>query len=653
MKNKKLSDNFKSTFRQTTSSVLWLSLLALVYLAAGRLGLVLAFVNPSVSAVWPPTGIALAVILLFGYQTWPGILLGAFLVNWMTSGSWPASILIALGNTLEGLAGAYLVEQFAHGRRVFDRVQDIFKFAILAGLLSTSISATLGTTSLILNRLAGWTHAISIWWTWLLGDASGALVVTPVIVLWFLNPHIKWNRYQVLEWLCLFTVMIVLGLSIFGGLFSFSVQNYPLEFTLLPVVIWAALRFGQREAATAALVLSGLAIWGTLHGYGPFARVAPWQALVLLQAYMGLATVLGLGLAAAMEENRKSDQAVRVTNENLRQSLNELERRNVVMSVLNEMGSLLQSCLSAEEAYNVLRQSMPQIFPNESGALYIMDPARDLVEAAALWGDHPPLQRIFAPKDCWALRRGRAHLSGADPMDLHCAHLGEPLPATSLCLPMIAQGEILGVLHLENRAIEYPAGSIQQFSQTVTDSIALAMANLKLRESLRQQSIRDPLTGLFNRRYLEESLDRELRRATRNNTRIGLILLDLDHFKVLNDTYGHATGDQLLQELGGFLRGHIRGGDLACRIGGEEFLLLLPEASLEVTCQRAEEVLEGIRDLQIQNQPALSEPLTLSAGVAVFPEHGASRELLLQAADRALYRAKREGRNRLAIANIV
>ncbi len=650
MKHSTFHRSLNGGFGQSYSRWLWLSLLALVYLAAGKFGLMLALVNPSVSAVWPPTGIALAVFLLAGNQAWPGILLGAFLVSLMTTGSLPASGLIAIGNTLEGLTGAYLVNRFAGGRRAFDRVQNIFKFAILAGLLSTSISATLGTASLVLNRLASWPDIPSIWWTWLLGDASGALVVAPVLLLWALNPQIHWKNGRILEGCLLLTVLTLLGLAIFGGFTPYSVQDYPLEFILLPVVVWAALRFGQREAATATLFLSALAIWGTLHGYGPFARMSPNAALILLQTYMGMAAMMGLGLAAAVEESRKTDDAARVVNENLRQGLNELEQRNVAMAVLNEMGSLLQSCLAVEEAYSVIRQSMPHLFPNESGALYMTNPERDRVEAAVVWGQPPPPQQSFAPRDCWALRRGRTHLSTAEPQDLRCIHLAEPMPASSLCLPMIAQGEILGVLHLESMTVERFSASMQQFSQTVTDGIALAIANLRLRETLRQQSIRDQLTGLFNRRYLEESLDQELRRASRNESRIGLILLDLDHFKVFNDTFGHATGDLLLQELGAFLKDHIRGGDLACRYGGEEFLLILPEASLEATRQRAEEVLEGIRSLQIHDPPGRMDPITLSIGVAVFPEHGSSREALIRAADMALYRAKQEGRNQIAVA---
>src|SRR5438132_7316498 len=269
-----------------SSKLVLAALLIPIYFAAGKLGLMLAFVNPSATAVWPPTGIALAAFILLGNQVWPGILLGAFFVNVTTSGSVPASVAIAVGNTLEGLIGAQLVNRFAHGRQVFNRAEDIFRFAVLAGLLSAMVSATFGATSLAVTGLAGWANYAPIWLTWWLGDVGGALVITPVLVLWALNPHLHWNNDDVLEVMLLMLCLIFLSLVVFDGLSPLGVKNYALEFTTIPVIVWAALRFGQREAATVTFLLSGFATVGTLRGYGPFARVSPNEALLLLQAYM-------------------------------------------------------------------------------------------------------------------------------------------------------------------------------------------------------------------------------------------------------------------------------------------------------------------------------------------------------------------------------
>ena len=239
---------------------------------------------------------------------------------------------------------------------------------------------------------------------------------------------------------------------------------------------------------------------------------------------------------------------------------------------------------------------------------------------------------------------------------LLCRHLVNPLPAAYLCIPMVAQSEASGVLSLQNK--DGPADAApprltpakQQLARTVADSVALALANLKLRETLRHQSIRDPLTGLFNRRYMEETLERETRRVARAQRPLGIIMLDVDRFKLFNDTFGHDAGDALLREFGNFLRAHVRGEDVACRYGGEEFTLILPEASLEVTRQRAEHLRDDIKHLHAQYHDQPLGAVMLSLGVAVFPDHGSTGEAVLKAADAALYRAKREGRDRVVVA---
>jgi diguanylate cyclase (GGDEF)-like protein len=192
--------------------------------------------------------------------------------------------------------------------------------------------------------------------------------------------------------------------------------------------------------------------------------------------------------------------------------------------------------------------------------------------------------------------------------------------------------------------------SKERLAHTVAEHIALAFANLRLRETLRVQSVRDPLTGLFNRRYMEESLERELRRSARHRRSLGVLLLDLDHFKTFNDTFGHGAGDILLRELGHFLQGNVRGEDISCRYGGEEFALILPDAPLDSTLQRAEQLREQVRQLQVTHHGRALGAVSVSIGVAVYPQHGASAEELLAAADRALYQAKAGGRNRVELA---
>jgi diguanylate cyclase (GGDEF)-like protein len=313
------------------------------------------------------------------------------------------------------------------------------------------------------------------------------------------------------------------------------------------------------------------------------------------------------------------------------------------------MGDELQSCMTVAEAYAVIADAARHLFAEEAGALCVLSASRNVVEAVVVWGPASG-EQVFAPDDCWGLRRGRPHLVEDPSSRLRCRHLDHPAPATYLCVPMMAQGEALGVLHIQHSAPGHFTEPRQQLVQTVADSVALALANLNLRETLRQQSIRDALTGLFNRRYLEETLEREVRRVTRAQSPLGLIMLDLDHFKRFNDSFGHEAGDAVLRELGVYLTGQVRGEDIVCRYGGEEFLLVLPEASLEVTRQRAEQLREGIKHLHVHHMGQALGPLMLSLGVAGYPDHGLTATTLVRAADAALYRAKREGRDRVMVA---
>ncbi len=280
------------------------------YVVAGKLGLRLAFVNPSATPVWPPTGIALAAFLLAGYDVWPAILLGAFVVNITTAGSAATSAGIAAGNMLEGLVGAYLVNRFARGRRACERACDVFKLAGLAALAST-LSATAGVVSLSLDGFARWSDFWTIWSTWWTGDAVGALVVAPLALLWVANPRVRWTRRQALETAVLLVCLVVVGLAAFDGMFPWKDRHYPLEFLCVPLMLWAAFRLEQREAAVVVVVLSGLAIWGTLQGWGPFARRSFNESLLLLQAFQGVSAVMTLVLAAVVAERKEAEERLR------------------------------------------------------------------------------------------------------------------------------------------------------------------------------------------------------------------------------------------------------------------------------------------------------------------------------------------------------
>src|SRR6266849_2873215 len=277
--------------------------LAAVYYVGAKLGLRFAYINSSVTTIWPPAGIALAAFVLLGYGVWPAILAGAFFANVTTTGAVFPSVGIAVGNTIEGLLAAYLVNRFARGGRVFDRVRDIIRFTLLAALVSTTVAASIGVTSLALGGLVSTDEAPRVWLTWWLGDAVGDIVVAPALILWIgvkLPP--AWTARQIFEAVALALVAALLSLALFGGVFPS--RHYPLTVLLWPVMIWVAFRFGPRETATTMLILSAIAIWRTLSHVGPFSVYDPNESLVLLQVWTGSTAVTGLVLAAAVAAQR-------------------------------------------------------------------------------------------------------------------------------------------------------------------------------------------------------------------------------------------------------------------------------------------------------------------------------------------------------------
>ncbi len=342
----------------------------------------------------------------------------------------------------------------------------------------------------------------------------------------------------------------------------------------------------------------------------------------------------------------------------LRRSHEELEQRSYEISLLNEMINLLQVCGSGEESYYVLGNYVQRLFPSDSGSLYLLNQSKTHLEAAFSWGSIAAGGQTFEYDDCWALRQGKVHLV-EEPGGVLCKHLNTTPVAGCLCVPMIAQGEIVGLFHLHcnHSDIEYPETHRkilflkQRLATAIADHIGLGLANLNMREKLRTQSIKDPLTGLFNRRFMEESLDREVNRAKRHSTALSAILLDVDYFKRFNDTFGHEAGDLLLAELSDLLKNSVRGEDIVCRYGGEEFLIILSGASGDEAQKRAEQIRNKTRQLKLLHNGKELGQITISLGVAVYGQNCLTVKAMLNSADKALYRAKDQGRDRVVMAH--
>jgi diguanylate cyclase (GGDEF)-like protein len=367
---------------------------------------------------------------------------------------------------------------------------------------------------------------------------------------------------------------------------------------------------------------------------------------------------LNAELRGQIEERRGTEEALQDANGKLAEWVCELEQRNRDTALMKEVSDVIQACVTTEEANVVIAQYAPRLFPANSGSVGLLDRGGKFVETAVSWGETKGWEKVFLPARCWSLRRARPHYVDTRETGLRCTHLAQSFSGWYLCMPLMAHGQPLGLLHVNGSATRMAdeGGADGQtaktqytrlLTETFAEQLAIALANLRLREALRAQAIRDPLTGLFNRRYMEESLTLEIRKAERTGGSLGCIMVDIDNFKRFNDTWGHAAGDTLLHELAIFLQSQVRASDIACRYGGEEFTLILPDASLEVTMARAERIRAGVSRLRLEGHGDPQPSVSLSLGVASYPDHGLDAETVLAAADRGLYEAKREGRNQV------
>jgi diguanylate cyclase (GGDEF)-like protein len=324
---------------------------------------------------------------------------------------------------------------------------------------------------------------------------------------------------------------------------------------------------------------------------------------------------------------------------------------------LIKMGDLLCASFTLEEAYGVIGREMSHLFP--AGAYYRHDAARNLLDAAAIWGV-PPKEAVFSPDDCLAFRRNRPHLVAGKAKGLPCPHAAEEKDDhASVCVPMRVYGEFIGLLHVRfplssgenSRAASRNLGSSEQLALLAARQIGLTLRNLQFREQLSSLSTKDPLTGLINRRYLEEALARELKKAEREERPVAVVFMDIDHIGHINQTYGLGSGERIIQDLGTFLGEHFQEKDMAGRWGADEFVLILPGSSLEAARRRAENLREMLKDHAARDAHQQMRRATLSIGVAVSPIHGETADDLIHSARAAVRKAKKEGRDRVCIAD--
>lgn len=363
-------------------------------------------------------------------------------------------------------------------------------------------------------------------------------------------------------------------------------------------------------------------------------------------------------LARNVSERLTAERKIESMNKRLTLSVNQLEQKNLEMSLLNQLSSVLQSCNSVEETYSFIQKFARKILPYTAGVLYIFNKEQECLEFSCEWNAPKMQEKIFPAEHCFALRRGQPYVFSGIDTGIPCKHVEQAAVSLfdALCIPLITYNEPLGMLYLET--IKEDENEVQLLTLDeskkllcvlLAEEIALSVTNIKLRESLRQRSMRDSLTGLFNRNFLNEAVNIELHRAKRNNFPMAFVMLDLDNFKQINDTYGHDAGDLVLCSVGEVLLNNVRESDLVCRYGGEEFLILLLESDAKQAYTLVEYIREMVSQLQLNFSGQVLNKLTVSSGISVFPTHGDGSAGLIQKADKALYEAKHAGRNRTMI----
>ena len=366
-------------------------------------------------------------------------------------------------------------------------------------------------------------------------------------------------------------------------------------------------------------------------------------AAIVAAALLSVLAATYVAMQRRLQRQTHAADVIVALNGVLQTQVDELQVRARDFELLGEMSEMLQVSASIPEACDVLSAFGGALFRDLRGTVLIAASTPSMVEPIASWQN--ATTAAFGISECWALRRGQIHIGS--PSGLRCPH-ADDVPGVTLCVPMLAIGEGLGVVTLSTTDFMAIGDEVQRFAKMFADQIAPAVANLRMQETLRMRAVRDALTGLYNRRYMEESLACALVRAARHERRVGVVILDVDHFKRFNDQFGHAGGDALLQQFARLMQNVVREDDVVCRYGGEEFVIVMADTDAGQVRSRAEALVEAVRQLHVHHDGEELGRITVSAGYAVSTDRATTAAALLAAADRALYNAKAAGRDRVA-----
>lgn len=561
--------------------------LAAAYFVAGKLGLTLSLVADNVTLIWPPTGLALASLLLFGPRLWPGVLLGSFVLNFTTAAPLLSAAGIALGNTGEALAGYWLLTRVARIDPALPRVRDALRLIVVGGGIATMVSASIGVASLVGGGVIPAAAASSAWAVWWMGDAMGAIVFGPVLLAWARAWRLTMSARDMIEAMGFGVVLCLAATVSVGGLGLFPSQQQPLAFLVLPMLIWAAARFGHRGVTLTALVFTLAALWGVLQGNGLFARATATESLTLLWVYANTVAMSGLVLAAFVSELTAA-QADR------RLAAKVFEHLPTGVVITDDRGF----ALSANPAYlRLMGLEMHEVLAQDMRQFAAPRHTREELEA---------IGRTAIERGCWS---GEVWNQKAN---------GEVFPSWITVAPAFDE-----------------AGDLSHFIVSVSDTTE----RKQIEERNRELAEHDVLTGLPNRMLLTDRLNQTLLRAARQGEQAAVLFVDLDHFKVINDSLGHDIGDELLQRVAGRLSTCVRDEDTVARQGGDEFVIIVNDVQHDHDAALvAQKVLDGVAEpFEVRGYTL---DITASVGIALFPRDGTDATTLLKHADLAMYHGK-------------
>jgi len=600
---------------------------ALAYFGAAKLGLSLAFATQQVTAVWPPTGVALAALLLLGNRAIPGVLLGAFLANATADEPLITAAGIAMGNTATGVLGAYALRRFVGFDPALERIRDVVGLMATA-LGSTTVSASLGVANLAVGGIVPWSAYGSVWWVWWVGDTLGIWLVAPLLLTIGARGLPRRTVAQHAEFVVLLGALLVVCTGVFSASFG-AIALGQLKYLVFPLFVWTALRFGQRETVTAALVVAGIAVWATTHDVGPFAVGTLDDRLIQLDTFVAMTGGTSLLLGAATTERQQALERLRKEHERLEERVGErtADLARASAQLTREKGLLAAILESIDEGVVAVDTSLRMLSINAVarkmvGATY----PRDHVPAD--WREHIRVTyedgSAMEPDEGPLVRAARGEVTEG-----LVYRIGPPGGNDGPTGPGVW-------VSATARPIRDEAGGVVAAVATLRDITAQREEAAKLRG----QSLTDELTGLLNRRGFSQLAGARMAEGRRRAAPMALLFADMNGLKRINDELGHDQGDHAIEDAARALRSVVRAGDLLARLGGDEFVALLPDFDPRARDAFLERLAGAIRDHEREPRPFR---LSVSYDMTFMDwESGQSLEDLLADADRKMYARKRE-----------